>query len=112
MTEPKPIQIATKAVLPHLRSQEFPDKYLLLVAASPQGRCNDIHRPRIIRMRQLSAAAFTLGALILAGSTTPAQATSIYAYKPDEYAVVDGGNAPNKQFSLATHGSAKRRSHR
>jgi hypothetical protein len=56
-------------------------------------------------MRQLAAAALTCGALILIGVAVPAQATSNYDYKPDEYAVVDGGNAPNKQFSLAAHGT-------
>jgi hypothetical protein len=56
-------------------------------------------------MRQLSAAALTCGAFILIGDAAPAQATSNYDYKPDEYAIVDGGNAPNKQLSLAAHGT-------
>jgi hypothetical protein len=59
-----------------------------------------------MRMKQLLAAAFTCGALILIGVSVPARATSNYNYKPDEYAIIDGGNAPNKQFSLAAHGTA------
>jgi hypothetical protein len=54
-------------------------------------------------MRQLAAMAFACGALVLAGA--PARATSNYDYKPDEYVIVDGGTAPNKQFALAAHGS-------
>src|SRR5580704_11462666 len=62
-------------------------------------------RPGTIRMRPPSAVAFTCGALILAGVAAPAQATSDYEYKPDEYAIIDGGDAPNKQLALAAHGT-------
>jgi hypothetical protein len=56
-------------------------------------------------MRQPSAVAFICGALILAGVAAPAQATSNYEYKPDEYAIIDGGDAPNRQLALAAHGT-------
>jgi len=56
-------------------------------------------------MRQSSTIRLALGALVLAGATAPVWATSNYDYKPNEYAVIDGGNAPNKQLSLASHGS-------
>lgn len=37
----------------------------------------------------------------------PALATSIYQYKPSEYAIVDGGMAPNRALSVAAHGGGE-----
>jgi hypothetical protein len=55
-------------------------------------------------MRQLSASMLALGGLML-GVTVPAQATSNYDYKPDEYVIVGGGSAPDQHLSLSAHGS-------
>jgi len=43
-------------------------------------------------------------ALVLACVGVPAQATSVYDYKSNEYVVVDGGLAPNKRFAIAANG--------
>lgn len=43
-------------------------------------------------------------ALILTCVGMPAQATSVYDYKPKEYALVDGGLAPNKRLAIAANG--------
>jgi len=52
----------------------------------------------------------TLTALLLLTATVwveagePAQATSIHRYKHSEYAIVQDGMAPDKRFSVASHG--------
>jgi hypothetical protein len=43
-------------------------------------------------------------ALVLTCVGVPAQATSVYDYKPKEYVLVDGGLAPNKRVSIAANG--------
>jgi hypothetical protein len=43
-------------------------------------------------------------ALVGAVSISPAYATSNHSYGKHEYAIVDGGLAPNKRFSVASHG--------
>jgi hypothetical protein len=43
-------------------------------------------------------------ALALTCVGVPAQATSVYDYKPKEYVTVDGGLAPNKRLSIAANG--------
>jgi hypothetical protein len=43
-------------------------------------------------------------ALVLTFVGMPAQATSVYDYKPKEYVTVDGGLAPNKRLSIAANG--------
>jgi len=53
-------------------------------------------------MRLLPAILATCGTLIL--GLAAAQATSTYDYKPHEYALIDGGLAPNKRFSIAANG--------
>ena len=54
-------------------------------------------------MRLLPATLATSGALILA-CLAAALATSTYDYRPHEYALVDGGLAPNKRVSIAANG--------
>jgi hypothetical protein len=54
-------------------------------------------------MRQMPAILAMSGTIVLACSAT-AQATSTYDYKPREFALVDGGLAPNKRFSIAANG--------
>jgi hypothetical protein len=56
-------------------------------------------------MRQLSAPALILSAIVLAGVAVSAHATSNYNYKPDEYVIVDGGSAPDRHLSLAAYGT-------
>ena len=56
-----------------------------------------------ISMRQMPAILAMSGTIVLACSAT-AQATSTYDYKPREFALVDGGLAPNKRFSIAANG--------
>lgn len=49
-----------------------------------------------------------LAVLVAAALTdSPARATSVYEYAKGEYAVIDGGTAPNKQLSLAAHGQGE-----
>jgi hypothetical protein len=43
-------------------------------------------------------------ALALTCVGLPAQATSVYDYKPKEYVIVDGGLAPDKRLSIAANG--------
>ncbi len=54
-------------------------------------------------MRRMPTLLAMSGALVLA-CLAAAQATSTYDYKPHEYALVDGGLAPNKRFSIAANG--------
>jgi hypothetical protein len=54
-------------------------------------------------MRRTSAILAISGTLVLA-CMAAADATSTYDYKPHEYALVDGGLAPNKRLSIAANG--------
>src|SRR5580698_6932159 len=54
-------------------------------------------------MRRMPAILAMSGTLVLA-CLAAAQATSTYDYKPHEYALVDGGLAPNKRLSIAANG--------
>ena len=44
---------------------------------------------------------------LAAVAAVPAGATSNYEYKPGEYAIVEGGMAPDKQHSIAAHGDGE-----
>ena len=59
-----------------------------------------------------SVSVLLLASAILAGLgltllSPLAQATSNYAYKPDEYVVITGGLSPDGQYSIATHGEGE-----
>ena len=46
-------------------------------------------------------------AILVSFAIVPAQATSNYEYGKDEYAIISGGLAPNRQVSLASHGGGE-----
>ena len=50
---------------------------------------------------------FAAVAALLALAATPAHATDNHEYAKDEYAIISGGLAPNKQMSLASHGEGE-----
>ncbi len=54
-----------------------------------------------MRVRVISAC------FILACLLGPAQATSSYAYRSDEYATVRNGEAPSRKYSVAAHGNGE-----
>lgn len=58
-------------------------------------------------MRRLLTALAGVVALVLADANAPAGATSGYEYQQDEYVIIQDGLSPNKQFSIASHGSGE-----
>ena len=57
-------------------------------------------------IKQLFALA-SMASVALACPINPAHATATYSYKNGEYLVVRDGYAPNKRFSIASHGDGK-----
>ncbi len=58
-------------------------------------------------MTKRIAALATTAWMILACAIDPAEATSNYAYKKNEYRVIAGGSAPNRLLSVASHGGGE-----